>query len=74
MLAQMKSAQKIFKWARNELEEGESAPAQLDSQPTTPALDEVVPAGELEPLVDPAVDVPQPQVAKANTPDPDVKL
>lgn len=31
MLAQMRSAQKIFKWARNELEEGESAPTPTPS-------------------------------------------
>ena len=43
MLAQMRSAQKIFKWARNELEEGESAPT-----PTpTPEEAQAALAGEL---------------------------
>lgn len=62
MLAQMKSAQKIFKWARNEREEGEEAPAQLDSA-TTPALDVAAPASALTQGQPDELVVPQPLAA-----------
>ena len=73
MLAQMRSAQKIFKWARNELEEGETAPAQLEVD-GAPALEASVSAGEVvsvtEAQYDRAGDEPletkePPQTAKA---------
>jgi hypothetical protein len=51
MLAQMRSAQKIFKWARNELEEGETAPAQLPSA-STPAPDVSAPTVEAVPVIE----------------------
>lgn len=52
MLAQMKSAQKIFKWARNELEEDETAPAQLAND-GVPAMEAPQPIleGEVDPVV-----------------------
>jgi len=49
MLAQMRSAQKIFKWARNELEEGETAPARL---PSASAPDVSAAAGDAAPLIE----------------------
>ncbi len=57
MLAQMRSAQKIFKWARNELEEGETAPAQLDSPPT-PVLEAPVATSEVMVSIEQGGDVP----------------
>ena len=52
MLAQMKSAQKIFRWARNELEEDETAPAQLASD-GVPAIEAPQPilTSEVEPVI-----------------------
>lgn len=53
MLAQMRSAQKIFKWARNELEEGETAPVQIATG-DMPELESPlpVPAGEGAPVTE----------------------
>jgi hypothetical protein len=67
MLAQMKSAQQIFRWAKNELDEDESAPkptapAQQDMNPA-PTLDVSAPAGGIVPTqeVPRAADKMEPQ-------------
>lgn len=79
MLAQMRSAQKIFKWARNELEEGESAPAQLQAAGKS-VLEVSVPAGAVVPAIEAnsavleviAVETAKPQeTADAPLPNPD---
>ena len=57
MLAQMRSAQKIFKWARNELEEGETAPVQLDSPPDS-ALGTAAVTGDATASIERSGDVP----------------
>lgn len=66
MLAQMKSAQKIFKWARNELEEGEIAPTPTPlAQAPAAALDAPAPHADATLPIDssaltPEVIVPEP--------------
>ena len=57
MLAQMRSAQKIFKWARNELEEGETAPAQLEAPPAC-ALEAPAATSEVTASIEQSGDVP----------------
>lgn len=60
MLAQMKSAQKIFRWAKNELEEGEAAP--------TPTPAAAAPAAALDTPV-PHIDTTLPIESSVLTPE-----
>ena len=76
MLAQMKAAQKIFRWARNELEEGETTPPPLDAG-LAPAVEASVPSGEIAPAADTLTVIQEsktdPEVLDGALPDPGVK-
>lgn len=81
MLAQMKSAQKIFRWAKNELDEDESAPEQTAPEQqhldvvSAPVLEASTPADDVVPAPDvfPAGEnmAPQPATPDAAVPPPD---
>jgi hypothetical protein len=66
MLAQMKSAQKIFKWARNELEEGETAPTPTPAAAApVAALDESTPHANATPPIASGALTPEARLSEA---------